>query len=132
VAGITRLGAEGSGARYLACGLCATQGHYVRIKCSHCEGTKGISLQSLLLAGESEGDAKRGEPAVEVECCGECGHYLKLVHQERDHDVEPVADDLASLTLDLLVAESDLQRVGANLLLLFGDPDEQPTPERAS
>jgi FdhE protein len=132
VAGITRLGAEGSGARYLACGLCATQWHYVRIKCSHCEGTKGISLQSLLLAGESEGDAKRGEPAVEVECCGECGHYLKLVHQERDHDVEPVADDLASLTLDLLVAESDLQRVGANLLLLFGDPDEQPTPERAS
>lgn len=126
VAGVTRLGAEGSGARYLACGLCATQWHYVRIKCSQCQGTKGISLQSLLLDGES--DTKRGEPAVEVECCSECGHYLKLVHQERDHDVEPVADDLASLTLDLLVAESDLQRVGANLLLLFGDPDESPPP----
>ena len=39
VASVERLGAEG--ARYLACGLCATQWHYVRIKCTHCQSTKG-------------------------------------------------------------------------------------------
>ncbi|MES1163404.1 MAG: formate dehydrogenase accessory protein FdhE [Rhizobacter sp.] len=33
-----------------------------------------------------------------------------------------MADDLASVTLDLLVSEAGFQRHGVNLLLLFGDP----------
>jgi FdhE protein len=126
VASIERLGAEG--ARYLACGLCATQWHYVRIKCARCQSTKGISLQSLV-AADGGGDAGT-RAAVQAECCGECGHYLKLLHPARDNGVEPLADDLASLTLDLLVSESGLQRHGQNLLLLFGEPDEAPPPGR--
>lgn len=123
VASLERLGAEG--ARYLACGLCATQWHYVRIKCTHCQSTKGISLQNLIAADAS---APEAQPAVQAECCSECGHYLKLMHPARDNGLEPVADDLATLTLDLLVSEDGQQRHGVNLLLLFGEPDEAPPP----
>jgi len=123
VASIERLGSDG--ARYLACGLCATQWHYVRVKCARCQSTKGISLQSLVAADDSSTTA---DAVVQAECCSECGHYLKLMHPARDNGVEPLADDLASLTLDLLVGEAGLQRHGVNLLLLFGDPDEAPPP----
>jgi len=125
VASLERLGSEG--ARYLACGLCATQWHYVRVKCTHCQSTKGISLQNLVAA---DGGAVEAQPAVQAECCSECGHYLKLMHPVRDNGLEPVADDLATLTLDLLVSESGLQRHGVNLLLLFGESDESPPPGR--
>ncbi|MCE4535705.1 formate dehydrogenase accessory protein FdhE [Pelomonas sp. P7] len=125
VASVERLGGEG--ARYLACGLCAAQWHYVRVKCTHCQGTKGISLQSLVAQDEAVANT---QPAVQAECCGECGHYLKLMHPARDNGLEPVADDLATVTLDLLVSESGLQRHGVNLLLLFGEPDEAPPPGR--
>lgn len=125
VASVERLGAEG--ARYLACGLCATQWHYVRIKCTHCQSTKGISLQNLVAADAA---APETQPAVQAECCSECGHYLKLMHPARDNGIEPVADDLATLTLDLLVSEEGQHRHGLNLLLLFGEPDEAPPPGR--
>jgi FdhE protein len=125
LASVERLGSEG--ARYLACGLCATQWHYVRIKCTHCQSTKGISLQNLVAADDTVPNA---QPAVQAECCSECGHYLKLMHPARDNGLEPLADDLATLTLDLLVSEAGLQRHGVNLLLLFGEPDEAPPPGR--
>jgi FdhE protein len=128
VASIERLGSEG--ARYLACGLCATQWHYVRVKCAHCQSTKGISLQSLVAA--DDGAATTTDAVVQAECCSECGRYLKLIHPARDPGAEPLADDLASLTLDLLVSSPEnsggLQRHGINLLLLFGEPDESPPP----
>jgi len=125
VAGITRLGAELSGTRYLQCSLCAAEWHYVRIKCTHCQNTKGIHFQNLQAAGDVQpGQAQ----AVQAECCDECGHYLKIVHMEKDPQVEPVGDDLASLTLDLLVAETGLQRSGVNLMLLFGDPEPGAPP----
>ena len=127
-ASITRIGAEGSGLRYLSCSLCAAQWHYVRIKCAHCQGTKGISFQALLAADQEAGGAGAESAAVQAECCESCGHYLKIVHMERDNQVEPMADDLASLTLDLLVAETGLQRHGVNLMLLFGDPEAAPDP----
>ena len=45
-----------------------------------------------------------------------------------------VVDDLATLTLDLLVSNPDdgpgLQCHGVNLLLLFGEPEEPPPPGR--
>jgi len=42
---------------------------------------------------------------------------------EADHEVEPVADDLASVALDLLVSEAGHQRAGVNLMLVFGEPE---------
>jgi len=123
-ASITRLGAEASGYRYLHCSLCAMEWHYVRIKCTHCQSTKGIQFQGLQALEQTEADT----PAVQAECCEACGHYLKIVHMEKDNQVEPLADDLASLTLDLLVSDTGMTRHGVNLMLLFGDPEPGGTP----
>jgi FdhE protein len=124
-ASITRIGAEDAGFRYLQCSLCSVQWHYVRIKCSHCESTKGIHFQSLEPAETGvEPTVTGARPgAVKAECCDTCGHYLKQVLMEKDMEVEPVADDLASVALDLLVSEAGFERSGHNLMLLFGDPD---------
>lgn len=128
-ASVTRLGADASGYRYLHCSLCSAQWHMVRIKCSHCESTKGIAYQSLqALAGKQQPATGAAPGAVQAETCDSCGHYLKVVHMEKDAQVEPVADDLASLTLDLLVSDTGLQRHGVNLLLLFGDTAAPPDP----
>ncbi|WP_431258636.1 formate dehydrogenase accessory protein FdhE [Roseateles chitinivorans] len=117
VASITRIAAEQSGQRFLACSLCGAQWHYVRIKCTHCQGTKGITFQSLV-----DDDGNKSD-AVAAECCETCGHYLKQVHMEKDLQVEPLADDLATLTLDLLVGELGLVRQGFNPLLILGEAD---------
>ncbi len=123
-ASVNRIGADAAGYRYLHCSLCSAQWHMVRIKCTHCENTKGIAYQSLeALPGQALPVTGPAKDAVQAETCDECGHYLKQVHMGRDAHVEPVADDLASLTLDLLVAEAGRQRHGVNLLLLFGDPE---------
>jgi len=130
VASVARIDAGSGGLRYLQCALCATQWHMVRVKCSHCESTRGIHYESL---ERIDGDAGTGagidvgpgsKPTIEAETCDECGSYLKIVRRDRDPQAEAVADDLASLTLDLLVAEAGFQRHGANLLLLFGEPDD--------
>ena len=100
----------------------------VRIKCSHCLATSGIAYLSLdSAAAEDDGASRAAQAAIQAETCDSCGHYLKIMHSERDPLIEPVADDLASLTLDLLVSDSGKTRHGLNLMLLFGDP---PPPER--
>lgn len=125
-ASITREAGDSSGQRYLHCSLCSTQWHMVRIKCSHCESTRSIAYQALSPAtGEDDAD-RAAQAAVQAETCDECGHYLKIVHRDRDPLVDPVADDLATLTLDLLVSESGKQRHGVNLMLLFGEPESPP------
>ena len=129
-ASITHIGGVVAGHRYLHCSLCAAQWHMVRIKCSHCSSTKGINYQSARPLDGSVGPAAAAAAdAVQAETCDACGHYLKVVHTEKDRHVDPVADDLATLTLDLLVSEAGLQRHGVNLLLLFGDPDEPAPPD---
>jgi FdhE protein len=95
------------GYRYLHCGLCATEWHMVRITCSHCLTNEGITYHSI------EG----GSDAVRAETCGKCHTYRKILYQEKDTDVEPVADDLASLALDLLMTEEGFHRGSGNPLL---------------
>jgi FdhE protein len=128
-ASIARIGAESTGHRYLHCSLCSAQWHMVRIKCSHCETTKGIGYQSLRPVDDETTNERSAKPPVEAETCDECGHYLKIVHMERDVHVEPVADDLATVTLDLLVSDAGFQRHGVNLMLLFGDADPGPSDD---
>ena len=128
-ASITHIGGDVSGYRYLHCSLCSTQWHMVRIKCTHCLSTKGISFQSLVPEdGHVPAATGAAKDAVQAETCDECDHYLKVVSMERDQQVEPVADDLASVTLDLLVSDAGRVRHGVNLLLLFGDPDAPVDP----
>lgn len=125
VASITRIGAQESGLRYVSCSLCSAQWHMVRIKCVACENTAGIYYESLKSPDDGAPAPGAAKPdAVQVECCDACGHFLKIVHMEKDQFVEPHADDLASVSLDLLAAENGRVRFGNNLMLLFGTPPD--------
>ena len=86
VASIVRADSRSQGLRYLHCALCETEWHMVRVKCSHCQTTKGISYQSI----------ETGPKSIRAECCDSCRTYRKILYQEQDVAVEPIADDLAS------------------------------------
>jgi FdhE protein len=100
------LGAHG--ARFCACSLCATLWNYVRIKCTLCGSTEGISYR------EVEG----GPGTVKAEICESCRGYVKILQQHKDPNADPFADDIASLGLDLLVREAGFRRGGVNPFLL--------------
>ncbi|TLZ15969.1 MAG: formate dehydrogenase accessory protein FdhE, partial [Gammaproteobacteria bacterium] len=107
VASIVRADERSQGYRYLHCALCATEWHLVRITCSQCQGTANIAYHSI------EGAAE----AIRAESCDGCHTYRKILYQEKDPNVEPVADDLASLALDLLMSEAGYHRGSGNPLL---------------
>ncbi len=111
VASIVRIGGRYPGLRYLQCGICATEWHMVRVKCSHCESTEGISYYAV----EGQGEA------LKAETCDQCHHYRKICYMEKDPMVEPLADDLASLALDVMMAEAGYGRANGNPLLWLGD-----------
>ncbi|MBV8250358.1 MAG: formate dehydrogenase accessory protein FdhE [Comamonas sp.] len=115
VSSVIRIGGKSAGHRYLHCGTCGCEWHMVRVKCTHCESTKGIHYQGIDGAGE----------AVLAETCDECGSYRKIVNQEKDPRVDPLADDLASLMLDLLMSETKFQRASPNPLLFVAFAEEQ-------
>jgi FdhE protein len=95
--------------RYASCSCCATQWNEVRIKCLCCGSTKGISYRS----------AGTDDATVKAEVCKECGHWSKLLYQVRNPSLEPVADDVGSLGLDLLMrSETPYRRAGFNPYLL--------------
>ncbi len=106
VASVLRIGGTAGGHRYLHCGLCATEWHAVRVKCSHCESTRGVRYRGI-----------EGQPAVLAETCDACHTYRKQADQEKDPLAEPLADDLATLALDLLLAETPYARASGNPLL---------------
>jgi len=110
VCSVVRIGQE-AGRRYLRCSLCSTEWHMVRIKCTSCESTRDIRYHGI------EGGSK----AVLAESCEACGSYLKILHMEREPKLEPVADDLASTALDLLMADTGKLRSGQNLMLIPGE-----------
>ena len=115
VASVIRIGGKMAGHRYLHCGTCACEWQMVRVKCSHCESTKGIHYQGVDGSGE----------IVLAETCEECGSYRKIVNQEKDPLANPLADDLASLMLDLLMSETEFQRASPNPLLFVAVAEEQ-------
>ncbi|EYC50127.1 formate dehydrogenase [Hylemonella gracilis str. Niagara R] len=127
VVSVLRIGGQSAGHRYLHCGLCATEWHMVRVKCSHCESTAGIHYQGVeSQAEDTDADAvrkntsdKKEQQVVLAETCDHCHGYRKIVNQEKDPLAEPLADDLATLTLDLLMSETPYARAGANPLLAF-------------
>lgn len=96
------------GARFCTCSLCATQWHVVRVKCVLCDSTKGIAYQEL----------DGGNTNVKAETCESCHGYVKILHQHKDETLEPVADDVASLGLDILLRESGYKRGAINPFLL--------------
>ena len=110
VASVVRIGGAQQGLRYLVCSLCASEWHMVRVKCSACGSTKGISYLSV----------EPGSDAIKAECCDECKTYLKIFYLEKNTGMVAPADDLASLALDMLVDQAGYNRIGPNLLFLPG------------
>lgn len=113
VASIVRVGGAQANLRYLVCALCQTEWNMARAKCSSCETDKGVHFLSLAETPDSD---HAGQVAVKAEACDECKTYLKLVSQDKDAFVDPCADDLATLALDVLVDEQGFARSGPNLL----------------
>jgi FdhE protein len=94
--------------RFCACSLCGTLWNYPRIKCTLCGSTKDIAYQEI--AG--------GSATVKAETCGSCGRYVKILQQREDASLDPVADDVATLALDLLLRDSGFRRGAGNPFLL--------------
>ncbi|BCZ81059.1 formate dehydrogenase accessory protein FdhE [Paraburkholderia terrae] len=115
VASIVRVGGQFQGYRYVQCGLCSTEWHVVRVKCTNCDSTKGIAYHGI----------DGGSEALKAESCDECHTYRKIGYQEKDYDFEPLADDLASLTLDLLMNEAGYKRSSPNPLLWPAVPSDE-------
>ncbi|MFO1147850.1 MAG: formate dehydrogenase accessory protein FdhE [Alsobacter sp.] len=95
-------------ARYAACSLCGTLWNAVRVKCLVCEATGGISYREV---AESGG-------AVKAECCDTCRSYVKVLHQAGHPRLDPLADDIGSVGLDLLLRDEPYRRAGFNPFLL--------------
>jgi FdhE protein len=95
------------GTRYCSCSLCGTLWNYVRAKCCLCGTTKDISLREI--AG--------GDGTVKAEVCGSCRGYVKVLYQQKKPALDPIADDVASLGLDLLMREAGFRRGAVNPFL---------------
>lgn len=100
------------GLRYLHCTLCESEWHMVRAICSNCEQTDDIVYWSL----DQQPPAGRNA-TVKAESCGHCNSYLKIMFQDRDAAVDPIADDLASLMLDAKLEQQGFSRSGINPFL---------------
>ncbi|MFG1359613.1 formate dehydrogenase accessory protein FdhE [Xanthobacter pseudotagetidis] len=96
------------GARYCVCALCSTWWNFVRIRCTSCGTTKGIGYQEV--------EGSDGE--IKAETCDACNTYLKVLYRPKNPDLDPVADDVGSLGLDLLMRDGPYRRSGFNPLLL--------------
>lgn len=110
VGSIVRISSTVNNLRYLHCSLCNTEWNLPRTTCAACNDEKNIGYQQI------EGSSG----AVRAETCDGCKSYLKIHYQEKDARVDPVADDLATLALDILVDEAGCARSGPNLLLIGG------------
>lgn len=139
VASVIRIGGQSQGYRYLHCATCASEWHMVRVKCSCCEATGKVAYQSLadansdeqatLIAAADEGKSmnKANDPTkvARAEICDDCFSYRKIFNQEHDLHVDPLADDLASLTLDVLVTEAGYARASGNPMLWLKEEEEE-------
>jgi FdhE protein len=110
VAGIVMHSDGSLGARYLHCALCATAWNHTRAVCVTCGQSGGVALKEI----------DDGDGVAKAETCNDCHSYSKVLYEARDTKVDPVADDLATLSLDLLMAEAGWPRHAANPLLLVG------------
>jgi FdhE protein len=94
--------------RFCTCSLCATMWNVVRVKCVLCSSTEGISYK--VIDGKSE--------HIKAETCDKCQRYVKILYQVNDPVLEPVADDVASLGLDMMLAGETWTRGAQNPFLL--------------
>lgn len=113
VASVVRVGNR-DGHRYLCCSLCSAEWYASRAKCTNCETPKEVTM-----LGETK------ESLVQGECCDDCSGYLKIMYQSKDPVMDVVADDLATLGLDLALAKEGYQRTGRNMFFMASGENQQ-------
>lgn len=106
---LTELPQAATGLRYLTCSLCCTQWNHIRVKCTACGAEKGISYRHV--------EGATGEISAEV--CEACRGYAKHLLQTRNPQLDPVADDVASYGLDMMLREDGWRRTGLNPFLIL-------------
>lgn len=97
------------GLRYLHCGFCASAWSHPRIQCVNCGSSEHLAYQSI--EGTDTGE--------QAETCDACHVYLKRIDRDKKPGADPIADDLATLGLDLMLNERGYQRLGMNPFLLI-------------
>ncbi len=98
------LGGAREGLRYLQCSLCETRWHRVRAVCVDCGASDKIDHWTL-------DDAKS---PIQIETCGDCKGYMKTFRLDYDPELEAMADDLGSFSLDNAIEEKGFMRIGIN------------------
>lgn len=76
--------------------------------CTHCASTAELSYFTV----------DGAPPGAKAETCGACRRYAKLFYVEERPAAEPLADDVATAALDLLLAEAEFHRAGHNPFLM--------------
>jgi FdhE protein len=107
MAGVFAAAGQAPGVRYLRCGLCATAWNQVRAVCITCGRSRGLALLEI----------EDNDGAVQAETCDDCHSYAKMLHPAKDMVMDPMADDLASLGLDMLMHEFGFQRASNPLAI---------------
>ncbi len=103
VASVVQVGST-QGLRYLHCSLCETEWNMVRAQCTNCHSIHHLDYWGI----------DQQQAAVQAESCGDCHSYLKSLYQEKDPYVDAVADDLASIFLDIEMEEKGFAKSGIN------------------
>lgn len=98
------LGGAREGLRYLQCSLCETRWHRVRAVCVDCGASDKIDHWTL-------DDARS---PIQIETCGDCKGYIKTFRLDYDPELEAMADDLGSFSLDNAIEEKGFMRIGIN------------------
>lgn len=89
-------------ARSLACALCGTEWPFPRVRCAACREDDPAKLPSFQTPAH---------PAVRIEACETCRHYVKSLDLTLDARPLPEVDDLASLAMDLWAIEEGWTRL---------------------
>ncbi len=108
VASVVRADGPVENLRYAHCALCNTEWNIPRATCVMCGDDEKVALHEI--------DCDDG--IARAESCDACHSYLKIIYHGKNAHVDPVADDLASIALDMLVDEAGFERAGPNLLLI--------------
>lgn len=98
-----------TGLRYLTCSLCLTQWNHIRVKCTACGNETKVSYRHV------EGASKE----IGAEVCDACGGYAKHLGKIRNPALDPVADDVASYGLDMMLRDEGFRRTGLNPFLIL-------------
>lgn len=108
VVSVLRDAAHGS-RRSTVCGVCLNESPAPRLGCLHCGET---DVDKLPVFRTEATDPAR------IDACDSCHGYVKTIDLTRDALACVIADDLASVSLDLWAREQGYQRVRPNLLRL--------------